>query len=106
VAELILTQALDGLETLSHYERTANALLAASGKHAVEHAARVLALYVGHYQRRHGPIDTAALAAPDNGMPTPEQIADRVEAMRVLAAALVIAAAANDAGADDAPRTA
>lgn len=79
------------LETLHEYEQVANRLLAASGKPTVERAARVLASYVGHYQLRYGLISTAALAAIDTAQPTQTQIADRVEAMRVLAAALTIA---------------
>jgi hypothetical protein len=81
----------DGFETLHEYERVANQLLAASERDAVKRAVRVLALYVGHYQLRYGPIDTAYLAALNSTSPSAEQIADRVEAMRVLAAALAVA---------------
>ena len=80
------------LERLNEYERLANELLAASDKPAVERAARVLALYVGHYQMRYGPIKTATLAIIDSASPSGPQIADRAEAMRVLAAALTLAA--------------
>jgi hypothetical protein len=82
---------LDALETLNEYEHAADRLLAVSDKSAVARAARVLALYVGYYQLRYGPIGTAALATRDDTLPTAEQIADRVEAMRVLAAALTVA---------------
>lgn len=85
----------DGLETLNQYERTANELLAASDKHAVEQAARLLALYVGHYQLRYGPIPPSAFAT-GRALSIPEQIADRAEAMRVLAAALCISGAVSD----------
>ena len=90
------------LETLNEYEQVANRLLAVSDKRAVERAARVLALYVGHYQLRHGPISTAALAAIDTASPTHAQIADRAEAMRVLAAALTIAGVADSDVEDEA----
>lgn len=83
------------LETLNEYEQAANRLLAVSDKPKVERAARVLALYVGHYQLRHGPIGTAALSVIDTASPTHAQIADRAEAMRVLAAALTIAGVAD-----------
>ena len=87
------------LETLNEYERLATELLAASDKSTVERAARVLALHVGHYQLRHGPISTAVLAAIDTVSPTANQLGDRIEAMRVLAAALTVAAVtASDGG--------
>jgi hypothetical protein len=78
-------------ETLHEYEHTADALLTVSPRPAVERAARVLALYVGHYQRRHGLLSPTELSIPACGPLTAEQLADRVEAMRVLAAALVLA---------------
>jgi hypothetical protein len=80
----------DGFDTLREYERVADQLLAAAQRDAVERAVRVLALYTGHYQLRHGLIDTAYLAALNSTSPSEEQIADRVEAMRVLAAALAV----------------
>jgi len=83
-------------ETLHEYEQTADALLKASPRHAVERAARVLALYVGHYQRRYGLIAPTDSAVPDFGPLTAEQLADRVEGMRVLAAALAVARAVDE----------
>lgn len=80
----------DGFDNLHEYERVANQLLAGAEKNAVARAVRVLALYVGHYQRRYGLIDTAYLAALHSASLSAEQIADRVEAMRVLAAALAV----------------
>src|SRR5689334_15197730 len=77
------------IETLNQYERTANELLASSDKHAIAQAARLLALYVGYYQLRYGPVPPSALPT-GNSVSTPEEIADRAEAMRVLAAALCI----------------
>ncbi|MGZ8230880.1 MAG: hypothetical protein ACXWUS_14680 [Burkholderiales bacterium] len=91
------------LETLNEYERLANELLASSDKPAVERAARVLALYVGHYQMRYGPIKTAALAIIDSASPSGPQIADRAEAMRVLAAALTVAAVTASDADDERP---
>jgi len=83
-------------ETLHEYEHTAGALLKGSAREAVEHAARVLALYVGHYQRRYGVIAPTELTLPDCGPLTAEQLADRVEGMRVLAAALALARVIDD----------
>jgi hypothetical protein len=79
------------LDTLNEYEQLANQLLAVSDKKAIERVARALALYVGHYQVRYGPIGIAALTAINNTISTEEQIADRAEALRVLAAALTVA---------------
>ena len=81
------------IETLKEYERCANHLLAVSDRAAVEEAARILASYVGHYQRRYGPIDTAALADMTSEIVTAEQVEDRTEALRVLAAALAVGGA-------------
>jgi hypothetical protein len=81
-------------ETLCQYQQTADELLAAADKAVVERVARMLALYVGYYQLRHGPIPPTALAPADEVVSSAEQLADRVEAMRVLAAALTIASAA------------
>lgn len=81
-------------DTLYQYQQTADELLARADKAVVERVARILALYVGYYQLRHGPIPPTALPTPDEIVSSPEQLADRVEAMRVLAAALAIASAA------------
>jgi hypothetical protein len=65
-------------------------------KTAIAETARLLALYVGHYQRRYGPIDIAALATLRTGTLTDEQAADLAEAMRCLAAALTLARVKSD----------
>ena len=69
-------------ETLEEYDRLANELLLASDKATVEQTARLLALYVGYYQRRYGLVDSQRSAE--------EQLADSAEGMRVLAAALTL----------------
>lgn len=80
-------------ERLEQCEQAADQLLAASEKPVVERAARVLALYVGYYQLRHGTVPPTALAPENETSASAEQLADRIEAMRVLAAALTVARA-------------
>ena len=73
------------------YRECADRLFAAAGTRAVEEAARVLALYVGYYQRRHGVISISDLETLSRGSPTIEHAADLAEGMRCLAAALTLA---------------
>ena len=73
------------------YRECADRLFTVAGTRAVEDAARVLALYVGYYQRRHGLISITALATLSSESPTAEQVADLAEGMRCLAAALTVA---------------
>lgn len=75
---------------LGEYERLANDLLFATDNKAISAAARILALYVGHYQLRYGPIRRDRLDSINSKSPTARQIAERIEAMRVLAAALAL----------------
>ena len=89
-------------ETLNEYEQLANQLLVLADPRAIAHAARILALYVGHYQLRYGPIASDALDSINSTSPTAQQVADRVEAMRILAAAIAVAALSLPA-ADDGP---
>ena len=77
-------------EVLNEYERAANELLAVCDKQAVVRAARVLALCVGQYQLRYGPIDSAPVGDMNSPSPTEQQTADRIEALRVLSASLTL----------------
>jgi hypothetical protein len=79
------------LDRLLDYRECADRLFAATSTRAVEQAARVLALYVGYYQRRHGVISISELATLSSESPTAEQAADIAEGMRCLAAALTLA---------------
>ena len=78
------------MAVLSEYERLANDLLFVTDNKAIVAAARILALYVGHYQLRYGPIRRDRLASIHSTSPTARQISERIEAMRVLAAALAL----------------
>src|SRR5687768_5060629 len=78
------------MEVLSEYERLANDLLFVTDNSAIIAAARILALYVGHYQLRYGPIRRDRLDSINSKSPTAKQIAERIEAMRVLSAALAL----------------
>jgi hypothetical protein len=79
------------LERLLDYREGADRLFATADPRAVEEAARVLALYVGYYQRRHGLISIGDLATLSSESPTAEQVADIAEGMRCLVAALALA---------------
>jgi hypothetical protein len=79
------------LEHLQDYRECADRLFAVAKSGAVEQAARVLALYVGYYQRRHGVISISDLETLSRGSPTIEHAADLAEGMRCLAAALTLA---------------
>jgi len=85
---------LDLRDTLDQYEQAATQLLASSDKAVIARAARVLAVYVGYYQLRHGPIPPAELATDGEPLRSEEQLAERMEASRILAAALTVASAA------------
>src|ERR1700687_1274246 len=87
-----LTPSKDQLERMTDYRECADLLLAVADHRAVADAARTLALYVGHYQRRHGPISLSALLSLSSHE-TAEQVADLSEGMRCLAAALTLARA-------------
>src|SRR5688572_27379396 len=78
------------MEVLNEYERLANDLLFVTDNSAIIAAARILALYVGHYQLRYGPIRRDRLDSINSKSPTAQQIAERMEAMRVLSAALTL----------------
>lgn len=78
------------MEVLSEYERLANNLLFVTDSTAIAAAARILALYVGHYQLRYGPLSSDQLVSINSKSPTAEQIAERIEAMRALGAALAV----------------
>ena len=78
------------MEVLGEYERVANELLAVTDSEAIIAAVRMLALYVGHYQLRYGPIRHEGSNNIDSPSPTEQQIAERMEAMRVLSAALTL----------------
>ena len=81
-----------GLQRLVDYRECADRLLAVADPRAIQDAARTLALYVGYYQRRHGPISISALATlSSESAANPEQVADLAEGMRCLAAALTLA---------------
>jgi hypothetical protein len=79
------------LERLLDYRECADRLFGLANPRAIEAAARTLALYVGYYQRRHGPISISALATLSSETASPEQVADLAEGMRCLAAALTLA---------------
>ena len=79
-------------ETLEQYEQAANHLLAVSEKPVLIAAMRVLAGYVGHYQLRYGPIGATAWAGINSPVSSAAEVADRIEALRVLASALTLAA--------------
>ena len=89
---------LNPSETLTEYELAASHLLTVSTREAMERAARVLASYVGHYQLRHGVIPAADLASINSPEPSIGEITARVEALRILAAALTLAAVVDTAG--------
>jgi hypothetical protein len=78
------------LEVLGEYERLANDLLFVTDNRAIIAAARILALYVGHYQHRYGPIRRDRMDSINSKSPTVDQIQERIEAMRVLGAALAL----------------
>jgi hypothetical protein len=82
-------------ETLTEYELVVKRLLEHATKEVTGRAARVLASYVGYYQLRHGTISQADLAAVNTAQPGAGEITARVEALRVLAAALTLAAVAD-----------
>jgi hypothetical protein len=79
------------LARLLDYRECADRLFAVANPSAIEDAARTLALYVGYYQRRHGPISISALTTLSSETASPEQFADFAEGMRCLAAALTLA---------------
>jgi hypothetical protein len=87
----------DPAETLVEYELMVNRLLEHSSKQVTARAARVLASYVGHYQLRHGMISEADLPAMNAGQPGAGDAPApaRLEELRVLAAALTLAALAD-----------
>ena len=85
-------------DTLAEYERRTIRLLKLSDKKSMEAAVRLLASYVGHYQLRHGMISAADLAKIHSKTPGTVQIEARVEALRVLAAALALAGAVKPPG--------
>ena len=87
------------MELLSEYERLANDLLFVTDNKAIAAAARILALYVGHYQLRYGPIRRDRLDSINSKSPTARQIAERIEAMRVLGAALALGSVSTQTGA-------
>jgi hypothetical protein len=88
-------------ETLKAYEQVADRLLETCEKQTVAEAARVLGLYVGYYQRRHGPIGIEALADLTADSPSANQREDRAEGMRALAAALTLSAGLAQAATDE-----
>ena len=88
-------------ERLQNYRERADRLLKLAGTRAVEEAARTLALYVGYYQRRHGPIPVNAMLTL-SGTPTVDQIADFSEGVRCLAAVFALT---NSLHADDESET-
>jgi hypothetical protein len=75
---------------LADYQALAEQLTASADKTAIAETARLLAVYVGYYQRRYGPIEPKRLATLQTESATEEQAADLAEAMRCLAAALTI----------------
>ena len=85
-------------DTLAEYERRTSGLLKVSDKKILEGAARILASYVGHYQLRHGMISAADLATIHSARPGKVQLEARVEALRVLGAALALARAVKKPG--------
>ena len=78
------------MAVLGEYQRVANELIAITDSKAIVAAVRMLALYVGHYQLRYGPIRHEGSDEIDSPSPTEQQIAERIEAMRVLSAALTL----------------
>jgi hypothetical protein len=88
-------------DTLDAYQKAADRLLDSCDKRTVADAARLLALYVGHYQRRHGPIGIEALADLTSALPTSDHREDRAEGMRALAAALTLSAGLAHAAIDE-----
>ena len=85
---------LNPSETLIEYERMVGSLLARSTKAQMRQVIRVLASSVGHYQLRHGVISAADLATIKSASPDARQVAAKVEALRIAAAVLTLAAAA------------
>jgi hypothetical protein len=88
-------------DTLEAYQQAADRLLDSCDKRTVAEAARLLALYVGHYQRRHGPIGIEALADLTGDLPDGDHRDDRAEGMRALAAALTLSAGLAQAALDE-----
>jgi hypothetical protein len=88
-----LTPSKEQLERMTDYRERTDQLLAMADIRVVADVARTLASYVGHYQRRHGPISLSALLALSDSDPTAEQVEDLSEGMRCLAAALTLASA-------------
>ena len=78
-------------ETLIEYERMADRLLEQSTKAQMKRVIRVLASYVGHYQLRHGVISAADLVTINSTIPDTAEIAAKIEALRIIAAALTLA---------------
>lgn len=85
-------------ETLAEYERVVAGLLTHANTAALERTARLLASYVGHYQLRHGIISAADIASINNMTPSETELIARIEALRVLAAALSVAEFVDAAG--------
>ena len=79
-------------EALAEVEIIASRLIKRSSKGALERAARLLASHVGHYQLRHGVISVADLSKINRLAVSERDITARTEALRVLAAALTLAA--------------
>jgi hypothetical protein len=88
-------------ETLKAYEQVADRLLDTCDKRTLADTARVLALYVGYYQRRHGPVAIEALADLTSESTSGDRREDRAEGMRALAAALTLSAGLAQAAAAD-----
>ena len=77
-------------ETLAEYERVVAGLFTHANPAALERTARLLASYVGHYQLRHGMISAADIASINSMTPSATELIARIEALRVLAAALSV----------------
>lgn len=87
-----MTPTKNQLEQMTDYRECAERLLTAADPRALADAARTLAMYVGHYQRRHGVLSFDALLSLSSHE-TAEQVADISEGMRWLAAVLTVASA-------------
>ena len=79
-------------ETLHEYELMVDRLLRQSSKNAMARALRVLASYVSHYQLRYGVSAEVDLVRARTVQPASDQVVVQAEVLRVLAAALTVAA--------------
>jgi hypothetical protein len=77
---------------LKDYHELAKRLMAIADKAQIEEAARVLAVHVGHYQRRYGKVPMEeTLAALHTDTPNDAQLAATTEGMQCLIAVLMLA---------------